>query len=106
VFYPNFFIDPANGWYFSYNFWPVSVNETYWEVNIHMMSPANLAIDVAQEYSKVLFRDALLEDSSTLERTQLGLESGAITHLTFSDQEIACRHLNHVVERDLQNAGV
>ena len=105
VFYPNFFIDPANGWYFSYNFWPISVNETYWEVNIHMMTPANLAIDVAQEYSKILFRDALLEDSSTLERTQLGLESGAITHLTFSDQEIACRHLNHVVERDLRNAG-
>ena len=99
VFFPNFFIDPANGWYFTYNFWPEAVNRTHWEVRMYMLKAPNAAVKVASEFSKVLLRDAVLEDLSTLEATQRGLESGGIRTLQFSDQEIACRHQYVVVDR-------
>ena len=55
------------------------------------------------EYSKILLRDAWLEDGSTLEATQIGLESGAITHQILQDQEVLIRHSSKVVD-DIVNA--
>lgn len=106
VLFPNFFIDPANGWYFTYNFWPETENRTYWEIHLYMRRAPNLAGKVAQAYSIALLRDALLEDASTLEGTQRGLESGGIRNLTFSDQEIACRHQFVAVDALVNGQGV
>jgi hypothetical protein len=75
------------------------VNRTHWEVRMYMMKAPNAAVKVASEFSKVLLRDAVLEDLSTLEAGQRGLESGGIRALQFSDQEIACRHQYEVVDR-------
>jgi hypothetical protein len=52
-----------------------------------------------QEYMKVALRDVLLEDCSTLERTQAGCESRAKTHMLLQENEVMVRHNAWVVDR-------
>ena len=98
VFFPNFFCDVGPGWYFTYNFWPVDVNHTRWTMDIYQFKSENAGALLAAEHTKVLLRDAVLEDFGTLEDTQEMLESGALTHLQISEPEIALRHQLHVVD--------
>lgn len=96
--FPNFTMVLQNGWYLTHAFWPEAVDRTHWEINFYSEHAATLASKVAQTYNNVMIRDLLQEDASTIEGTQEGLSSGGIQHLTFSDQEIACRHQFEVVE--------
>jgi hypothetical protein len=98
VLFPNFFIAPANGWYFTYNFWPITVSRSHWELEMYMHPAKNVGERVSQEFTKVLLRDLTREDLSTLEDVQKGLASGALTHIQLSDQEILIRHSQKVVE--------
>ncbi len=52
----------------------------------------------SQEYSKVLLRDILTEDGTTLEHIQEVSASGAKTHMPLQHQEICIRHAYRVVE--------
>jgi phenylpropionate dioxygenase-like ring-hydroxylating dioxygenase large terminal subunit len=99
VFFPNFFCDTGPGWYFTYNFWPISENRTRWTMDIYQLKAEHAGGLLAQEHTKILLRDAVLEDFSTLEATQQMMESGALTHITISELEIALRHQMHVVNQ-------
>jgi phenylpropionate dioxygenase-like ring-hydroxylating dioxygenase large terminal subunit len=93
VFFPNFFCDVGPGWYFTYNFWPISVDETRWVMDIYQFAAQNPGQRLAQEHTKVLLRDLLYEDLSTMESQHRALKSGVLTHLNVSDEmEIAVRH--------------
>ena len=97
VFFPNFFCDVGPGWYFTYNFWPISENKTHWVMDIYQFKSENAGQLLAAEHTKVLLRDAVLEDFGTLEDTQEMMESGVLTHINISDPEVAIRHQMHVV---------
>jgi hypothetical protein len=45
----------------------------------------------------VTFKEFALQDSNTLEATQLSLESKAVDRFLLNDQEVLCRHLHKVV---------
>lgn len=93
VFFPNFFCDLGPGWYFTYNFWPIAADRTRWQMDIYQFAAADIGQRVAQEHTKVLLRDLLYEDLSTMETTQRGLESGVLKEMTVSDEmEVAVRH--------------
>lgn len=98
VIFPINFIDTAQGWYFTYEFWPVSVNETRYVAKLFVANPKTWSERIGQELSIVQLREALLEDLNTLEATQRGMESGAISEIVLSDQELAIRHQHQVVE--------
>lgn len=98
VCFPNFFIDVANGWFFTYHFWPVAVDRTFWQYRFYMFPPKDAAEMISREYSKIALRDLLREDLSTVEATQRGLSSGAINEVQLSDQEVAVRHQYRVIE--------
>jgi phenylpropionate dioxygenase-like ring-hydroxylating dioxygenase large terminal subunit len=98
VFFPNFFIDVGPGWYFTYNFWPVAVDESAWEMNIYQLDAESAGQKFAQEHTKVLLRDILYEDLSTLEWQHQAMASGVIHHIPLSDMEIAVRHQFHTVQ--------
>ena len=98
VFFPNFFIDVGPGWYFTYNFWPVSVDESTWEMNIYQLDAETAGQKFAQEHTKVLLRDILYEDLSTLEFAQKAMASGVLKHLPISEMELAVRHQLHTVQ--------
>ena len=95
--FPNFAISFSRDSYVTHSFWPEAVDRTHWEINLYAPPAANLAVKVLQTYNNVMVRDLLQEDASTIEGTQQGLASGGIRHITFSDQEIACRHQFEVV---------
>src|SRR5207244_13012705 len=92
VIFPNLIFHVGKGWYITYNFWPLAVDRTLMEYRFYMMQANSYGERVSQEFSKVLARDLLREDLSTLEAVQAGLASGALTHMPLSDQEIMLRH--------------
>ena len=104
VVFPNFFLDLNPRSYFTYNFWPESVNRTVFEITTYDRPPANCAEAAALNYSRMRLRSVLLEDLSTLERTQRGLESGAKTQLQASDEEVLIRHGHETVTRLVNEA--
>ena len=57
----------------------------------------------AQEHALVELRDTLLEDTSTLERTQGALDAEVIRELVFHDHELAVRHQYHTVTKLLDD---
>jgi phenylpropionate dioxygenase-like ring-hydroxylating dioxygenase large terminal subunit len=102
VCFPNFFVDVGIGFMFTYNFFPVSENETFWEVNIYQTRAESAGQKLAQGYTAISLRDLLYEDLSTMEGVQRGLESGALKGMILGDFEVACRHQHWAVEQWLK----
>ncbi len=97
VIFPNLILHVGKGWYITYNFWPLTVDRTLMVYRFHMNPANSLGGRISQEFSKVLARDLLREDLSTLESVQSCLASGALTHMPLCDQEIMLRHSYKVV---------
>jgi hypothetical protein len=104
VIFPSSVIDPAQGWFFSYEFWPLAVNETRFVAKVYFEEPRTWGQRIGQEFTIVQVRDGLLEDLAVLEPNQSALESGAIDSMILSDQELAIRHQHHVIEAILRGA--
>lgn len=103
VVFPNTQILLFAGMFITHTMWPLSVNESIWEARGYLPGGNTAAERFSLEFSKILLRDAWLEDASTLEATQIGLESRAITHQILQDQELLIRHAARVVD-DIVNA--
>jgi phenylpropionate dioxygenase-like ring-hydroxylating dioxygenase large terminal subunit len=104
VIFPSSVIDPAQGWFFSYEFWPVSVDETHFVTKVYFEEPKTWGQRIGQEFTIVQVRDGLLEDLAVLEPNQQALMSGAIDTVLLSDQELAIRHQHHVIDSIVRNA--
>lgn len=79
--------------------WPLGVGKTRVESRIYLNAPQTMAQRVAAEYTATMLRDVIREDSDTLEPVQRMLESGVLSEVQFSDQEVACRHFHAVLDR-------
>jgi phenylpropionate dioxygenase-like ring-hydroxylating dioxygenase large terminal subunit len=98
--FPNFVILIwSQGWYLTYHYWPTAYDTHVFEGNVYFLPAANVRQRIAQEMAAVTFKEFALQDANTLEATQLGIESGYVTHFHFNDQEVLCRHLHHEVAR-------
>ncbi len=97
--FPNYILDLTSAGYFSYNIWPLAVDRTIWEVRAYLPKPANAGQRFANEYNRIVFRDTIMEDGSTLEQTQTVLASGAKKHFIFQDEELLLRHDNQVLQQ-------
>ncbi|ABW12772.1 Rieske (2Fe-2S) domain protein [Parafrankia sp. EAN1pec] len=101
--FPNFVILIwSQGWYLTYHYWPTSHNTHVFEGNVYFMPARNIRERVAQEMAAVTFKEFALQDSKTLEATQMMLETRYVDEFLLNDQEILCRHL-HVAVRDWVN---
>ncbi|MGD9710929.1 MAG: aromatic ring-hydroxylating dioxygenase subunit alpha [Thermomicrobiales bacterium] len=96
--FPNFLIHLAAGCgypglaFFTHQFWPLDHGRTLWE-GINYFRPAtNAAERIAQLHINALHRNAWLEDTGTMEDTQIGIGSGAIDEMQLMDQEFLIRH--------------
>tara|TARA_Y100000590_G_scaffold368808_1_gene429652 strand:- start:119 stop:640 length:522 start_codon:yes stop_codon:yes gene_type:complete len=101
VIFPNFFVDVASGWYFTYNFWPLSPDRTFYEMKNYYAPPRNASERFSHEYSRAVLRDILHEDLHMMEQTQTGVTSaaGAPRHdILLSDSEVCVRHHMKVVD--------
>lgn len=99
--FPNTLLYVSKGTYLTHIFWPLSENRTRWEIRNYAPKAKTLAGRFCQEYGTVTFRDTLLEDASTLERTQSMLASGAKREMVLQDEELFIRQHHYVAERFL-----
>jgi len=102
--FPNCLIYVSQGTYLTHLFWPLAEDRCRWEIRTYAPPADTLAGRFAQEYGKCTFRDTLLEDGSTLERTQKMLMSGVKKEFYLQDQELVLRHRLKVAEGYI-NAG-
>lgn len=96
--FPNCLIYVSKGTYLTHIFWPISESRCRWEIRTYSPPAKNLAGRFSQEYGKCFFRDTLLEDGSTLEKTQTMLMSGVKKEIYLQDQELILRHRLKVAE--------
>jgi len=98
--FPNFVILIwSQGWYLTYHYWPTSYHAHVFEGNVYFLPARNIRERIAQEMAAVTFKEFALQDSNTLEATQMMLETRYVDHFLLNDQEILCRHL-HLAVRD------
>jgi hypothetical protein len=83
----------------TYNFYPVSENETYWEINSYQLRATSVGQKIAQSYTSNSLRDLLYEDLSTMEGCQRGLDSGVLKTIIPGNFEIPIRHQYWAVEQ-------
>jgi phenylpropionate dioxygenase-like ring-hydroxylating dioxygenase large terminal subunit len=98
VIFPNFHVLVFFGMCITHNVWPISHDRAIWEARLYLPQAENAAQCFSREYGRALLRDAWLEDGSTLEASQVGLESGAVDHFVLQDQELLLRHSFKVLE--------
>jgi len=100
--FPNFAILIVRGGtsdsYLAYNFWPLGVDRTIWDIGLYFVPPANAGERLALEYGKCQIRDILQEDVAAHEQIQAGLASRAKSHFHFQDEEIQIRHFHKAWE--------
>ncbi len=99
VLFPEFYLSLRPNYAQAYNFRPISHNQTLFEARVYYPEMNTAGGRFFQEYMKVALRDVLLEDLSTIERTQAAAETGAKKVMVLQDYEVMVRHGAHVVER-------
>lgn len=97
--FPNLFIGLLRGSYFTYNVWPLGVDESVWEVRLYYPEARNAGEFLALEFGKCGLRDTLREDAFTHEKIQSVIASGAKSVFHFQDEELALRNFYKAVMR-------
>ncbi len=101
--YPNLVILTwCKNWFITYEYWPTSATTHKFILRGHFPKPKNATERLAQEHSLVTTKEFCMMDANTLEATQLGYMSGAVKKFQLCDQEVAIRHLHHVVQTDVE----
>ena len=99
--HPNFSFYTSYGWVLAARYWPVEAEKSVYEITLYMPPAATPSQRVAMEQSVAHTFDVVLEDLSTVERTQDVLHSGAITEMQLSDMELAIRHGCKVISDEI-----
>jgi phenylpropionate dioxygenase-like ring-hydroxylating dioxygenase large terminal subunit len=102
VVFPDFYLSLRPNYTQAYNFRPISQGKTLLEARVYYPEMNNAGGRFYLEYMKVALRDVLLEDLSTLERTQSAANSGIKKEMLLQDYELLVRHGAHVVDRIVQ----
>jgi hypothetical protein len=101
--FPNFFILGAPSQHFSHTVMPLSATKSRGVVRMYFAGADECASRrFAREYSLAFARDIHSEDVNIINAGQRGLNSGALEHIHFQEQEILCRHLYHEVNEMVQ----
>ena len=98
VLFPNLLLHVSEGIWFTHQFWPISHNKTLWEGKYYVRPAKTNSQRWALEHAQCLQRNAWLEDTATMEDTQIALESGAKQFMHLQDDEILIRHGYHALE--------
>lgn len=98
VVFPNWWVAIRGDHIHTYNFWPVSHNETNYEVRFYYAPARTVKEALYKEMLKVRVRNTLREDLSTVERIQELLGSGALSHFVLTDEEIGVKHNHFVID--------
>jgi phenylpropionate dioxygenase-like ring-hydroxylating dioxygenase large terminal subunit len=99
VIFPNLLLHISEGLWFTHQFWPLAHNRTRWEGKMYYRPPTSNSERWALQCAQLIARNAWLEDTATMEATQVALQSGAKTEMILQDEEILVRHGYHALEQ-------
>ena len=97
VIFPNFGVHASANSYLAFRYWPDAHNRMTYEFNHYAAAPTNYAEALCTAHQRLFVNAITAEDLSTLERTQVALESGALTELKVGDEEVLVRHSHKMV---------
>ena len=101
--FPNFFMIGNPVQHFSHTVMPIGARKSRGTFRIYWVGPDGSASErFAREFSMANLRDVHSEDRAVIEAGQRGLNSGALTHIHFQQQEILLRHLMYHVDAKVQ----
>lgn len=101
--YPNLVVITwCKNWFTTYEYWPTSATTHRFILTSGFPPPKNASHKMAQYHSFATTKDFTMMDANTLEATQQGIESRCRDAFHLCDQEVAIRHLHHVVQADIE----
>ena len=102
VIFPNLVIGLLVDSMFTFNFWPVAVDQTVWEVRMHLPEPATAADLFVQHFWKARIRDVLAEDIAGHENVHTAISSRAKREIVLQDEEIQIRSFHKTLQGYMQ----
>lgn len=101
--FPNFFLIGNPVQHFSHVVMPISARKSRGVFRIYWVGEdTNASERFGREFSMVNLRDVHSEDRAVIEAGQRGLNSGALEHIHFQEQEVLLRHLMYHVDAKVQ----
>ena len=92
--FPNFFILGTPHQHFSHCVYPLSATRSRGVIRLYWVGADDSASKrFAREYAMATAFDIHAEDRAVIEAGQRGLNSGALKHMHYQEQEVLCRHL-------------
>jgi phenylpropionate dioxygenase-like ring-hydroxylating dioxygenase large terminal subunit len=104
--FPNFVMAILMNTMLAYNFWPLAVDHTVWEVRMYVPRPENAGELLYQHYWKAKIRDVLAEDIASHESTYAGLATRAKKEFHLQDEEIQIRSFHKTLHSYVDPAEV
>ncbi|MET0240621.1 MAG: aromatic ring-hydroxylating dioxygenase subunit alpha [Sphingobium sp.] len=100
--FPNFFMLGSALSPFTHVVYPIGPSRSRGVIRLYWVGEDGSASErIAREYLMASIRDVHAEDRNVIEAGQKGLGSGALRHIHFQTQEILCRHLYLMVEKQI-----
>jgi phenylpropionate dioxygenase-like ring-hydroxylating dioxygenase large terminal subunit len=101
--FPNSFLLGTATQNFIHTIWPISARRSRGVIRVFWIGEDESASQrFAREFAVASLIDVHSEDRAVIEAGQRGLNSGALDHIHFQAQEVACRHFFNTVDAAVQ----
>jgi phenylpropionate dioxygenase-like ring-hydroxylating dioxygenase large terminal subunit len=104
VVFPNLVVGLLADSIFTFNFWPLAVDRTVWEIRMYLPEPKNAGDLFIQHFWKGKIRDVLAEDIAGHETSFAALASRGKSHFVLQDEEIQIRAFHKTLHSYVQPA--
>lgn len=103
IFFPNLYLFGNPRMHFTHVIMPLTAGTSRGVFRFYWNGEDRTAKEqLVREFSMAFAREIHTEDVEPLIAAQRGLNSGALGHVHFQEQEVQCRHLIHAVEREVR----
>lgn len=97
--FPNFHLDVAGGGFWTHEIWPISVDESRYEMRFFVPKPETVREAFHQEHYIARLADVVLEDLANVERTHKGVAARVKHEMILQDNEVLIRRMMKLIEK-------
>lgn len=97
--FPNFHLDVAGGGFWTHEIWPISLDESRYEMRFFVPKPETVREAFHQEHYIARLADTVLEDLANVERTHKGVAARVKNHMILQDNEVLIRRMMKIVNK-------
>lgn len=102
IFYPNLYVFGNPTMHFTHMVMPLAAGKSRGVFRFYWIGDDRTAQErISRELALAFAREIHVEDCETIASAQRGIESGALQHVNFQEQEVLCRHLLASVQKQV-----